>query len=115
MPEFHGVNEAYVLELYELYRERPDAVDPQTRAFFATWSPQAVENGYHAIDQDVSMDDIESTMLQIQKAVGAVSFAQAIRQFGHLEAQIEHFFGCLFQRLLELIVAHLIEFDDISH
>ncbi len=35
------------------------------------------------------MDDIESTMLQIQKAVGAVSFAQAIRQFGHLEAQID--------------------------
>lgn len=89
MSDFHGVNEAYVLELYDRYRERPDAVDPQTRAFFATWSPQVVDNGYHAVDQDVSMDNVEATMLQIQKAVGAVSFAQAIRQFGHLEAQID--------------------------
>ena len=89
MPDFHGVNEGYVLEMYERFRERPDAVDPQTRAFFATWSPQVVENGYHAREAGVSMDDIESTMLMMQKAVGAVSFAQAIRQFGHLEAQID--------------------------
>lgn len=89
MLNFHGVNEAYVLELYERYRERPDSVDPQTRAFFATWSPQVIENGYHTNDNGMSMEDIESTMLQIQKAVGAVSFAQAIRQFGHLDANLD--------------------------
>jgi 2-oxoglutarate dehydrogenase E1 component len=89
MPEFHGVNEAYVLEMYERFRERPDAVDPQTRAFFATWSPGAVENGYRALDNGATMDDVERTMIQMQRAVGAVSFAQAIRQFGHLEAQID--------------------------
>ena len=37
--EFHGVNAAYVLELYEQFRRDPHAVDPATRAFFAEHPP----------------------------------------------------------------------------
>ena len=32
--EFTGPNAAYVLELYERYRQDPGSVDAQTRAFF---------------------------------------------------------------------------------
>jgi 2-oxoglutarate dehydrogenase E1 component len=39
---FFGPNAGYVLELYDRYRENPDGVDPETRAFFADFTPPAV-------------------------------------------------------------------------
>ncbi|GIK28737.1 MAG: 2-oxoglutarate dehydrogenase E1 component [Chloroflexota bacterium] len=89
MSVFQGVNEGYVLELYERYQKQPDSVDPRTRAFFASWSPEVVENGYSATAHGVSLDTVELTMREIHKAVGAVNFAQAIRLFGHVEAEID--------------------------
>ncbi len=35
--EFPGPNAGYVLELYDRYRESPEAVDPATRAIFDKW------------------------------------------------------------------------------
>lgn len=37
--DFHGPNAGYVLELYDRYREDPDAVDAATRALFEAWTP----------------------------------------------------------------------------
>src|SRR5688500_7192955 len=37
--EFQGVNEGYVLELYDRWRQDPGSVDQSTRDFFATWTP----------------------------------------------------------------------------
>ncbi|NOG48138.1 MAG: hypothetical protein HND48_00805 [Chloroflexi bacterium] len=59
MSVFQGVNEGYVLELYERYQKQPDSVDPRTRAFFASWSPEVVENGYSATAHGVSLDTVE--------------------------------------------------------
>src|SRR4029450_12168929 len=39
--QFAGVNAAYVLELYERYRQNPESVDPDTRKAFETWTPEA--------------------------------------------------------------------------
>ena len=42
---FHGPNAGYVIELYERYRTDPASVDPETRAFFAQWSPEEALSG----------------------------------------------------------------------
>jgi 2-oxoglutarate dehydrogenase E1 component len=90
MPAFHGLNEGYVLELYERYRDHPESLDPQTRAFFATWSPDFIEQGTAAIANGaVSALDAVQIEGQIQRAIGAVTLAQSIRLFGHLEADID--------------------------
>ena len=41
LDEFAGVNAAYVIELYERYRQHPDSVDPETRQAFESWTPPA--------------------------------------------------------------------------
>ncbi|MDX1995209.1 MAG: 2-oxoglutarate dehydrogenase E1 component [bacterium] len=76
--EFHGPNAGYILELYERYRQSPDAVDASTRAFFSNWTPP---NGRHEVEALQQID--------MQKVVAVVNYAQAIRQFGHLEAQLD--------------------------
>ena len=39
LQDFYGPNEGYVLELYDRYRQDPNAVDAATRAFFQHWTP----------------------------------------------------------------------------
>lgn len=78
--EFHGPNAGYVLELYERFRQDPDAVDAKTRDFFSHWSPP--ENGYPAATTVVSAPDAETVRC-------AVNLVQAIREFGHLAARLD--------------------------
>lgn len=90
MTPFYGANEGYVLELYERFRAHPESLDPQTRAFFAAWSPEVVEDGLDAVATgQVSAAAAVDTQRLMQRAVGAVNFAQAIRQFGHVQANID--------------------------
>lgn len=78
IPEFHGPNSAYVMDLYERYQQSPESIDPVTRQYFDHWSPQMVSvNG-----------DAVSTF-DMQKAVGVANYAQAIRQLGHLDAKLD--------------------------
>jgi 2-oxoglutarate dehydrogenase E1 component len=87
---FYGANEGYVLDLYERYRDNPESLDPQTRAFFAAWSPEYVSDGLAAVATgQVSATSAADTQRMMQRAVGAVNFAQAIRQFGHVQANID--------------------------
>jgi len=84
IPEFHGPNSAYVMDLYERYQESPDSVDPVTRQYFDQWTPQATSaktNGAEPVATDASQFDMH-------KAVGVANYAQAIRQFGHLDANL---------------------------
>ncbi len=90
MTPFYGANEGYVLELYERFRANPESLDPQTRAFFAAWSPEVVDDGLVAVSTgQVSATAAVDTQRLMQRAVGAVNFAQAIRQFGHVQANID--------------------------
>jgi len=75
--DFHGPNAGYVLELYERYQQNPESLDAATRAYFKQWTPPA-EDGLTGMAAD-NMD----------KIVGAVRLAQAIREYGHLAAQLD--------------------------
>ncbi|HEX6268899.1 MAG TPA: 2-oxoglutarate dehydrogenase E1 component [Anaerolineales bacterium] len=74
--EFHGPNFGYILELYERYREDPDAVDEATRKLFEGWSPPGAEP---ALPQT----------RDLRSLTGAANLAQAIRLYGYLSANLD--------------------------
>ncbi len=78
---FNGPNMGYILELYEQYLHAPDTLDDTTRRFFQHWSPST--NGVF-VPAMPTADAVD-----MQKIVGAANYAQSIRQFGHLEANID--------------------------
>lgn len=90
--EFHGPNAGYVLELYEKFQKNPNSVDAATRAAFEHWRPPDV------IDVPVSGDGHVSTSITgapelllpaTEKLTGAINLATAIREYGHLAANID--------------------------
>src|ERR671933_379546 len=78
--QFYGPNLGYVLELYETYRDDPEAVDERTREFFETWSPPGPE----ANGRGPAVSGVDTS-----KIVGAVKYIRAIRDFGHRAARLD--------------------------
>ena len=78
LEQFAGVNAAYVLELYERYRQNPDSVDPETRKAFETWTPDASAPLSTA-----------SAGIDIRVVVGAANLVESIRRYGHLAARVD--------------------------
>jgi 2-oxoglutarate dehydrogenase E1 component len=83
---FFGPNAGYVLELYDRYLADPSTVDAETRAFFASFDATlpAVDGltpttAAAAIGPDTAVDRI----------VGAATLVQAIREYGHLAANLD--------------------------
>src|ERR1700741_5271738 len=74
--DFHGSNAGYVLELYDRYLRDPNSVDAATRAYFERWTPP------------VDGASLAPTPA-VDKIVGTVNLAQAIREYGHLDAQLD--------------------------
>jgi len=72
---FHALNSGQVIELYDRYREDPASVDSDTRAIFDHWRPP----------QDFDAQNFAA----IEKIVGVVNLAQAIRTFGYLEVNFD--------------------------
>ncbi len=80
---FSGPNAGYVAELYERYVADPSAVDDATRALFAAWTPPAeTPAAQPAAGPDRPPEDL-------QQVVGAVNLAHALRDHGHLAAQLD--------------------------
>lgn len=77
--EFHGPNAGWVAELYERYRRDPAAVDEATRNVFERWTPP---DGTALAADGLRADEVEHIM-------GAVNLAQAVREYGHLAAQLD--------------------------
>jgi 2-oxoglutarate dehydrogenase E1 component len=80
LEQFPGVNAGYVLELYERYRQDPEAVDPETRRAFETWTPSAeapATAGTGAATADTRV------------IVGAANLVESIRRYGHLAAHLD--------------------------
>src|SRR5215217_3889529 len=73
MDEFTGPNLAYILELYDRYREDPNSVDEAARKLFEGWSP--LEATPPARVQGTS---------DLLSLTGAANLAQAIRVYGYL-------------------------------
>jgi len=85
--EFHGPNVGYILELFDQYQQDPSSVDASMQAFFANWSPPAIStNGTNGTHVPVAE---ASNTVNMQKLVGALNYAYAIRQYGHLGAHID--------------------------
>ncbi len=76
---FQGANLGYALELYERFLQDPNSVDAETRAAFEKHPPSDVAapiGGSPAPEH-------------INKVVAAVNYAESIRKFGHMDAQID--------------------------
>src|SRR3954464_14913882 len=79
LDEFQGVNDAYVLELYERFRQNPDSVDPAVRAAFESWTPPSAAPSAPPA----------SSGLTTEKIVGAANLAGCIPRYGALPARID--------------------------
>jgi 2-oxoglutarate dehydrogenase E1 component len=78
--DFHGPNAGYILDLYEKFQQNPNSVDTVTRNYFEQWSPP--QNGAQAAAAS-------ATGIDTAKVMGVVNLAQAIREYGHLAAQLD--------------------------
>ncbi len=76
--EFQGVNLGYALELYDRFQRDANSVDAATRAWFEQQGPPPATEGQAVLGSE-----------RIAKIVGAVNYAESIRKFGHLDAQID--------------------------
>lgn len=74
--DFPALNAGYIAELYERYRQNPNAVDAATRDYFARTTPAS--DG-HAVEPTIATE----------KIVGVVELVHDIRAFGHLAAQLD--------------------------
>ncbi|MFO7302087.1 MAG: 2-oxoglutarate dehydrogenase E1 component [Acidobacteriota bacterium] len=83
--DFQGVNEGYLLELYDRYVADPQSVDERTRELFQTWTP----SGASPIAGSPFPRAPLPAGLDIRIAVGAISLAESIRRYGHLAARID--------------------------
>ncbi|HLR62080.1 MAG TPA: 2-oxoglutarate dehydrogenase E1 component [Lentibacillus sp.] len=84
---FHGPNMGYIEEQYELYKEDRDAVDPSLIELFdkhgaPDWTKSAQSPSRTAVSEPVS------PTTDIKKLTSAMRLVEAIRRFGHLEADI---------------------------
>ncbi len=81
---FYGPNAGYVLDLYDRYVADPESVDPETRAYFATFDPGAV-----ASTTTTAAAAPAAAAFSVSAVVGAAGLTQAIREFGHLAVQLD--------------------------
>ena len=84
--EFGGVNQAYILDLYERFLQDPSSVDAATRAAFERSAPPApsADPEFGATTAQPSAPSVPLTAI-----VGAVNLAESIRRYGHLAATID--------------------------
>jgi 2-oxoglutarate dehydrogenase E1 component len=87
--DFHGPNAGYILDLYDQYQRDPKTVDEATRGFFQQWTPpmpdgQRPTPTTNGVSSAAPVSD--TAMLTI---VGVANLAQAIREYGHLAAQLD--------------------------
>ncbi|MEO1289507.1 MAG: thiamine pyrophosphate-dependent enzyme, partial [Chloroflexota bacterium] len=84
--DFTGQNFGYVLDLYERYLSEPESVDAKTAEFFRNWLPAGLVQ--ELSEEHASNGAPISDSVDLRKVVGAANLVQAIRQFGHLGAQL---------------------------
>src|SRR5712692_2773475 len=83
---FYGPNAGYILEVYDRYLADPASVDPELRRFFADFTPTLpATNGATKTAAAVA----EPVVRVVAKIVGAAALGLAIREYGHLAAQID--------------------------
>jgi len=81
--EFHGPNAAYILDLYDRYRQNPDSVDRSARALFQHWQPDG------ELSPAPAATGTNQPGPEAEKIMAVVNLATAIREYGHLAAGID--------------------------
>src|SRR5690625_4823783 len=80
--KFHGPNLGYVEEQYELYKEAPENVDPSIKEMFDQHGAPNWLSGRDVSDQE------KPFIKDVQKLTAAIQLVEAIRRYGHIEADI---------------------------
>ncbi|MDX1414285.1 MAG: thiamine pyrophosphate-dependent enzyme, partial [Candidatus Promineifilaceae bacterium] len=83
--DFHGPNAAYLLELYEQFQQNPHDFDETARRFFEQ-NASHIQNFLHTDGQFTEQQAAEPP---IDKIMAVVNLAQAVREYGHLDAQLD--------------------------
>jgi 2-oxoglutarate dehydrogenase E1 component len=93
---FYGPNAGYVLDLYDRYLQDPSAVDPETRAWFASVTPEAIAalaaprpRPTATAATPVATTAPTGPIFDVSAVVAAASLAEAIRDYGHLDVQLD--------------------------
>ncbi|WP_163971397.1 2-oxoglutarate dehydrogenase E1 component [Oceanobacillus halotolerans] len=81
---FHGPNMGYIEEQYELYKEDPNAVDPSLKEIF---EQHGAPDWMYQSESQVQGTS-KSAINDVKKLTSAMKLVEAIRRFGHLEADI---------------------------
>ncbi|MEN1968583.1 2-oxoglutarate dehydrogenase E1 component [Lentibacillus sp. N15] len=84
--EFYGPNLGYIEEQYELYKEDPQAIDPSLKELF---DQHGAPNWQHQTNGAVQTSASPATSIDdVKKLTSAMKLVEAIRRYGHLEADI---------------------------
>ncbi|WP_077614648.1 2-oxoglutarate dehydrogenase E1 component [Caenibacillus caldisaponilyticus] len=78
--QLYGPNLGYVQEQYERYLADPDSIDPELKQLFDQWGAPPSASGTAAPNIESGVD--------LEKIVAAVKFADNIRAYGHLAADL---------------------------
>ena len=111
---FFGPNAGYVLELYERYTHDPASVSPADKAYFDSLDPAALV-AVTAAPGRISMNGVAAPAADVTKIAAAAALAQAVREYGHLDATIDPL-GSTLPRAPELDPAfHGLTAADLAH
>jgi len=82
--QFHGPNMGYVEEQYDLYKENPESMDPSVKEMF---DQHGAPSWLFSKDETQTVHS-DSTSFDVKKLTSAMKLVEAIRRYGHLEADI---------------------------
>src|SRR5690625_871607 len=80
--KFHGPNIGYVEEQYELYQEASENIDPSIKEMF---DQHGAPNWLSKTDVS---DQAKPLIENVEKLTAAIQLVEAIRRYGHIEADI---------------------------
>ena len=86
---FFGPNAGYVLELYDEYLTDPESVDADSRQFFDTLSPSALEDAPVVADPVIPASPNPAVGVDLVKVAAVVGLANGIREYGHLGVRVD--------------------------
>ncbi|WP_373895586.1 2-oxoglutarate dehydrogenase E1 component [Virgibacillus sp. CBA3643] len=82
--QFNGPNMGYVEEQYDLYKEDPEKLDASTKEMFDKYG---APDWLHQSNDDQSLPK-KTSKNDVKKLTSAMKLVEAIRRYGHLEADI---------------------------
>jgi 2-oxoglutarate dehydrogenase E1 component len=86
---FFGPNAGYVLELYERYTADPNSVPEADRSYLAGLDPSALATLTARSGAVRTNGATAPAAADVSKIVAAAALAQAVREYGHLDARID--------------------------